>query len=403
MTATNNTISFENTQVAFAAKTDAELYRSYVLFASINSNWLVDKGTAFAQFALRVGLPIVPFLKHTLFKHFCGGESIDDCHKTIEQLNKYHVGTILDYSVEGEKTDESFDATEAETLRTIRAAAQNPTAIPFSVFKVTGLARFEILEKVSNLLTIKTLPALTADEEQEFGRVVRRVENLCQTAYRLNVRILIDAEETWIQDAIDDLAYKMMLQFNKEQPIVYNTYQMYRSDQLDRLQKAVVWAKENGIFLGVKLVRGAYMEKEAQRAAQEGYPNPIQPNKMACDRDYDQAVALCLENYRHVGSCIASHNEKSNSLALALLEKYQISPNDTKVFFAQLYGMSDHISYNLANAGYNVAKYLPYGPVKVVMPYLFRRAAENTSVAGQSSREFSLVNTELQRRRKTRK
>lgn len=391
-------VSFEDTSVAFAMKTDAQLYQSYLLFKSINHNWLVNTGTGMVQWSLKVGLPIKGLLKATLFKQFCGGESIDDCTPVIRQMAKLGVGAILDYSVEGEKTETGFDNTRRETIATIHYAAQHRAEIPFCVFKVTGLAPFRLLEKVAASMKGEGLPLLPSDLKT-FERVRERIDEICRTAAENDVRIFIDGEETWIQDAIDALAYEMMEKYNRQRTIVYNTYQMYTTDRMEKLRQARALAVKQGFYLGAKLVRGAYMEKERARAAQMGYPDPIQPNKEACDRDFNEALKFCIDNKQRIALCAGTHNEDSSYLLTALMEKYNIKPNDPDVYFAQLYGMSDNISFNLAKAGYNVAKYLPYGPVEAVMPYLFRRAQENTSVAGQSSREFLLVQRELQRRK----
>lgn len=391
-------VSFEDTAVAFAMKTDAQLYQSYLLFKSINHNWLVNTGTGLVQWGLKAGLPIKGLLKATLFKQFCGGESIDDCTPVIRQMAKFGVGAILDYSVEGEKTEAGFDKTRQETIATIHYAAQHRTEIPFCVFKVTGLAPFRLLEKVAASMKGEGLPLLPS-ELKTFERVRERIDEICRTAAENNVRIFIDGEETWIQDAIDALVYEMMEKYNRKQAIVYNTYQMYTTDRMEKLRQARALAVRQGFYLGVKLVRGAYMEKERARAAKMGYPDPIQPNKEACDRDFNEALKFCIDNKQRIALCAGTHNEDSCYFLTALMEKYNIKPNDPDVYFAQLYGMSDNISFNLAKAGYNVAKYLPYGPVEAVMPYLFRRAQENTSVAGQSSRELLLVQRELQRRK----
>ena len=391
--------SFTDTQVAFGYKTDTDLWKAYLLFSSINRNWLVNSGTSVIKFALKVGLPVDSVLKTTLFKQFCGGENIEDCSKTIDLLARYHVGTILDYSVEGEKTEAAFDATERETILTVRKAAQNPQAIPFSVFKVTGLAPFSLLEKITASLRNEAMPLLPS-VQAEYEKLKTRVDNICKEAHQHNVRIFIDAEETWIQDAIDELAYQMMAKYNKEKVIVYNTYQMYTQAGIEKLRYAKLLAVKNMFYVGAKIVRGAYMEKERARAKANQYPDPIQPNKRTTDQAYDEALRFCIDNKQRFDICAGTHNENSCYYLALLMEKYNIKKNDQGVWFAQLYGMSDHISFNLAKAGYNVAKYVPYGPVKAVMPYLFRRAAENTSVAGQSSRELSLVERELARRKR---
>ncbi|MCU0389686.1 MAG: proline dehydrogenase family protein [Thermoflexibacter sp.] len=395
----HNDISFEDTHVAFSYKSDTDLWKSYLLFASINRNWLVNSGTKLIRFALKTGLPIDPLLKTTLFKQFCGGENVEDCEKTVQMLFRYHVGTILDYSVEGEKTEEAFDETEKETMETIHKAASHHDSIPFSVFKTTGLASLELLEKVSLSLNNPTI-LLSAEEQVMFAKLVQRVDNICKTAYQQNVKIFIDAEETWIQDAIDELAYQMMAKYNREKVIVYNTYQLYTLAGLGKLKIAKEMGLEKGFRIGAKIVRGAYMEKERARAKDLGYADPIQPNKSSTDKAFNDALVFCIENKAMIDFCAGTHNEQSSLFLVKLMEQHHIAKNDPGVWFAQLFGMSDHISFNLAKAGYNVAKYVPYGPLKSVMPYLFRRAAENTSVAGQSSRELGLITKEVARRKR---
>ncbi|GAB4194721.1 MAG: proline dehydrogenase family protein [Thermoflexibacter sp.] len=392
-------LSFEDTQVAFSYRSDTDLWKSYLLFASINRNWLVSSGTKLIRFALKSGIPIDPLLKSTLFKHFCGGENIEDCEKTIQMLAQYHVGTILDYSVEGEKTEQAFNETEKETIATIHKAASNPSAIPFTVFKTTGLASFELLEKVSAFINNPNL-SLSESEEAMWQKLTERVDNICKTAHQYGVKVFIDAEETWIQDAIDALAYQMMEKYNCQSVIVYNTYQLYTVAGLGKLKIAKEKGLDKGFKVGAKIVRGAYMEKERARARALGYADPIQPNKSSTDKAFNEALLFCIENKAMIDFCAGTHNEQSCLYLAKLMEQRQIAKNDAGVWFAQLYGMSDHISFNLAKAGYNVAKYVPYGPLKSVMPYLFRRAAENTSVAGQSSREFTLISKEIARRRR---
>lgn len=387
------TLSFDNTEIAFKLKSNNELKQSYLLFKAIGYNWLVKLGPPMVNGAFNVGLPIKGLIKNTVFKQFCGGESMDDCNKTIDQLHSYGVGTILDYSVEGEEKEESFNATATETLETISKAKNNPK-IPFCVFKVTGLGRFDLLAKVSAKET------LTSTEESEWGRVKNRIHNICKTAYANNVRIFIDAEESWIQPAIDDLAHQMMREFNTQKCIVYNTIQLYRHDRLAFLKASFDDAVKHNYYLGLKLVRGAYMEKERERAIKMGYPSPIQPDKASSDKDYNEALRFCINHIDKISVCAGSHNEQSSMLLTQLMAEKGLSNNDQRVYFSQLYGMSDHISFNLSSAGYNVAKYLPYGPVKAVMPYLFRRAAENTSVKGQAGRELTLISREVARRKK---
>ncbi|TAF67546.1 MAG: proline dehydrogenase [Cytophagales bacterium] len=388
-------ISFENTAIAFSAKNKNALRQTYWLFWAMNNPALVSFGTKMLKIAFQYRFPLVrSIVKRTLFAHFCGGENIEDCNHTIKQLAAFKIGAILDYSVEGEKEEQTFDATAEEIVRTVLAAQKQREEIPFAVFKVTGLANSELLEK------IQLQQPLSNAEEQAWQKVKQRVEKICQTAHEYKVKILIDAEETWIQAPIDELAYMMMEKFNREEPIVYNTYQMYLKKSLGNLKQAYQTAETQGYHLGAKLVRGAYMEKERARASKMNYEDPIQPNKASSDNDFDAALLFCVTNLQNMGLCAGTHNEASSLYLAQLMQTHQISTTDKRIFFAQLYGMSDHISYNLANAGYLVAKYVPYGPVASVMPYLFRRAEENTSVAGQSSREFRLVQQEWSRRQK---
>ncbi len=386
-------LSLDNTSVAFSDKSDAELRRMYWLFAMINRPILVKWGTSLVRWALKIGLPIKGIVKQTVFAYFCGGEYVEDCIPTVDKLYRAGIRTILDYSVEGEKNEKGFDATLEETLETILEAAKNPEKLPFCVFKVTGLAPFDLLSKVSAGTQLNT------EEEKQWARVHERVDTICQKAFQSNIRILVDAEESWIQDAIDQLAYSMMKKYNQEKAVVYNTYQMYAVESLENLKKAYHQAVMHQYFLGAKVVRGAYMEKERERAEKMGYPDPIQPNKECTDRDFNDALKYCIEKSQRISLCAGTHNEDSSFYLTLLMEKFNIKPQDPRVYFSQLYGMSDNISYNLAKHGYNVAKYVPYGPVKSVMPYLFRRAEENTSVAGQSSRQFRLIQTELKRRK----
>lgn len=384
-------ISFDNTATAFASKSTKALKKMHWLFTAMNSGFLVTIGTFMIESALKLGLPIEGLIKNTLFKQFCGGENIEESEATIEALAAYNIGTILDYAVEGEKTEAGFNKTTDEIIKTIEKA-KGTAAIPFCVFKVTGLASGTILAK-------KQTGVLNEEEAQSYEDIVGRVEKICKTAYENKVRIFIDGEESWMQDTIDELAYAMMKKYNKEQPIVYNTYQMYRKGMLAKLKIAFQYAVTDQHFLGVKLVRGAYMEKERARAREEGYEDPIQPNKAATDEDYNKALKYCLDNKQRIALCSGSHNEYSNYYLFLLMDKHGLSNNDERVYFAQLYGMSDNISFNLAKAGYNVAKYVPYGPIKAVMPYLFRRAGENTAISGQSSRELLLIKKELKRRK----
>jgi len=386
-------IKFDNTEIAFESKSNNDLNRAYRLFKLIGNRNLVKIGKPLTNFALSVGLPIKGVVRSTIFAQFCGGETINECDATIQQLGKFGIGTILDYSVEGKTSDEDFEHTTEEIIATI-IKATTTTYIPFAVFKVTGIARFDLLEK-ANLST----SGLTEKELIEYKQLLERVDRICKAGFDNNVPVFIDAEETWIQDAIDRITYEMMLKYNKEIAIVYNTVQIYRHDRLAYLKKEIEQAKVDGVKYGVKLVRGAYMEKERARAAEKGYPSPIQPNKIACDKDYNLALEFLVSEIDQMALCAGSHNEESALYLTELLAKHGIKNVDKRVYFAQLLGMSDHISFNLSKEGYNVAKYVPYGPIKEVMPYLLRRADENTSVAGQTSRELNLIMKERQRRR----
>jgi proline dehydrogenase len=385
-------LSFDNTQIAFESKSNAELKRAHFLFNVIGKKWVVGMGRGLTNFAFSIGLPIKSIIKATIFKQFVGGENIQDCEKAMQSLSNYKIGTILDYSVEGKESEESFMAAEKEILRTIEKAKLD-SRISFSVFKVTGLGRHEILEKQSKK------SALSPADQLEWDQIYQRVLNICEASYKIGSPIFIDAEESWIQPAIDGLALDMMRKFNTEKCIVYNTAQLYRHDRLDYIKELFATAQRENFYMGLKLVRGAYMEKERKRAQEMGYIDPIQPNKEASDRDFDLALMFCVEHIERVAICLGTHNETSSlKLAQQLMDR-KISFNHPHIYFAQLLGMSDHISYNLSKDGFNVAKYVPYGPVKEVLPYLIRRAEENTSVEGQTGRELSLIKKELHRRK----
>ncbi|UKT65904.1 proline dehydrogenase family protein [Pedobacter mucosus] len=388
---TNKQPNFDNTEVAFRQKTNAELKKAFWLFKMIGNNFLTKVGPAITNFFLNIGLPVQGAIKVTIFQQFCGGETISECDHTIDQLNKGRVGTILDYSVEGEDEESIFDDTCTEIISTI-LRADGDSKIPITVFKITGIGRFALLEKLD------AKQNLSQDEKAEFEKVKLRCELICKTAFDKKVPVMIDAEETWIQNTIDELALEMMQKFNKERIIVYNTYQMYRKDKLADLKADHLIAKAAGFILGVKIVRGAYMEKERKRALENGYPSPIQPDKETTDKDYNAALRYCVDYVEEIAIVAGTHNEDSCRLLTYLLDEKKIIHNHTHVYFSQLLGMSDNLSFNLADADYNVAKYVPYGPIKSVMPYLFRRAQENTSVKGQTGRELGLIERELKRR-----
>ena len=388
----NNEISFDDTLIAFSSKSDKDLKRSYALFAVMDKNLIVKLGTFFVNAVLKLKLPVKNLIKSNLFNHFCGGESIEDSEKTVMELAEYNIGTILDYAVEGENTESAFDHTAEEIIRTIYRAKDDPN-IPFCVFKPTGMASIDLLEKV------QLGKPLNPAEQTEFENIRKRWDKVCGESYKNGVKIFIDSEDSYIQDPIDELTYELMEKYNKEKAIVWNTYQLYRVGMLDNLEQALKRAKERKYFFGAKLVRGAYMEKERDRAVEKGYADPIQPDKPSTDQSYDDALRFCIENKDLVSVCSGSHNENSNYLLTDLMAATGMSNDDERVYFAQLYGMSDHISFNLAKAGFNVVKYVPYGPVESVVPYLMRRAEENTSIAGQSSREFLLIKKEIKRRK----
>ncbi|WP_333878929.1 proline dehydrogenase family protein [Flavobacterium sp.] len=383
---------FDNTKVAFELKSDTELDRAYFLFKLIDSEPLVRIGTAVTNFALKAHLPVEGLIRATVFDHFCGGTTEEDCLTVVDKMYTKGVSSVLDYSVEGKEEEAQFEAALQMTLKTIEFAKER-AAIPFAVFKPTGFGRFYLYEKVGEK------QPLTADEQKEWQRVVERFDIVCKAAYENDVALLIDAEESWMQDAADEIVTNMMRQYNKEKAIVFNTLQLYRWDRLDYLKELHQLAQKENFFIGMKLVRGAYMEKENSRAEEKGYPTPICDGKEATDKNYDETVAYMMEHLDKMAIFAGTHNELSSYKLIALMEAKGILKNDNRIWFGQLYGMSDNISYNLAAHGYNVAKYLPFGPVRDVMPYLIRRAEENTSVAGQTSRELNLLKTERDRRK----
>jgi proline dehydrogenase len=386
-------ISFDNTEVAFSSKSNRDLKRAYWLFKIIASPFIVKVGKGATNMALKLRLPISAPIKATIFRQFCGGETIAECDRTISDLGKFGIGTILDYSVEGKTSDEDFDQTVDIIIQTIHRAANDPH-IPFAVFKVTGIGRHDLIEKAS---THGYTP--TSDEKAEIDVIVSRIDRICHAAHEAGTSVFIDAEESWIQDAIDQWTFDMMLKYNKERCIVFNTLQMYRHDRLAFLRDCLELAQKHQVKYGIKLVRGAYMEKERARAIEKGYPSPIQATKADTDKDYNVALKEVLENRAVFSLCAGTHNEDSSELLMNLMQEAQIDPQSEQFYFAQLLGMSDHISYNVAHAKYHVAKYVPFGPVKEVLPYLLRRADENTSVAGQTGRELSLIIKELDRRK----
>lgn len=383
---------FNNTQVAFSLKSDTELERAYFLFKMIDNQPLVRIGTAITNFAIKAHLPVEGLIRATVFDHFCGGVNEDDCLPVVDKMYTKGVSSVLDYSVEGKEEEAQFDAALQMTLKTIEFAKERQ-AIPFAVFKPTGFGRLGLYEKIGDK------QVLSAEEKAEWDRIVNRFDLVCSEAHKKGVSLLIDAEESWMQDAADDLVTQMMQKYNKEKAVVFNTLQMYRWDRLDYLKKLNEQAKTEGFYIGMKIVRGAYMEKENARAEEKGYRSPICESKEATDINYDTAIHYMVENLNHMAIFAGTHNELSSYKLMEFMQERTISQKDHRIWFGQLYGMSDNISYNLASNGFNVAKYLPFGPVRDVMPYLIRRAEENTSVAGQTSRELNLLKTERDRRK----
>lgn len=382
---------FNDTETAFRLKTDAELNRAIFLFEMINRPLLVKAGTTLTNVALKVHLPVETLIKKTIFNQFCGGETEKDCMPTINKMYSKNLHSILDYSVEGKEKESEFEKAIERKTNIVKFVADKE-AVPFAVFKPTGIGRFEIWQKVS------ANASLSLEEEEEWQRVKNRVNKICEAAYKNNVRLLADAEESWMQDAADVLIEEMMFKYNREKAVIYNTLQCYRWDRLQYLKDLHSRGKEQGFIVGAKIVRGAYLEKENARAAKLGYLSPICENKEATDVNFNGALTYCLAHIDDISVFIGSHNEVSNYLALQIMEDKGIAIDDDRVWFSQLFGMSEHISYNLAEEGYNVAKLVPFGPVREVVPYLIRRAEENTSVRGQTGRELSLLYEERKRR-----
>jgi len=382
---------FDNTGIAFQYRSDKELKRARFLFSSMGSPALTSIGMKLTGWAISWKLPVQGLIKSTLFDQFCGGENMTEAAHTADVIGKYGVRTILDYGVEGKESEAEFDRAVPEFVKAINYAATNKN-IPFISLKVTGFARFALLEKIHSGAT------LNDSEKAEWKRIADRIDFICKAAHDKGIMVLVDAEESWIQQPVDDVTDEMMSRYNRERVIVFNTFQLYRHDRLVFLEQSYEKAKKSGYLLGAKLVRGAYMEKERTRAAEKGYPSPIQPDKASTDKDYDGAVHFCLQHLDGLAVFIGTHNEASCLKAAQYMTDQNIPASTNRVYFSQLFGMSDNISFNLAHEGYHVAKYLPYGPVKDVLPYLMRRAQENTSVAGQTGRELSLINKEMARR-----
>ena len=383
---------FEDTATAFQLKTDSELERAYFLFRLIANQPLVKIGTAVTNFAINAHLPVEGLIRATVFDHFCGGVNEEDCMPMIDKMFQAGVTSILDYSVEGKTVENQLDSALEKVLRVLDFVKEKE-AIPFAVFKPTAFGRFALLEKKNEGQALSKL------EQEEWDRIVNRYDQVCKKAHDLDVALLIDAEESWIQDAADALALQMMQKYNKKKAVVFNTAQLYRWDRQEYLKQLAAQAKAEGFQVGIKVVRGAYMEKENDRAVERGYPTPICASKGATDTNFDAAVAYMVEHLEVFTIFSGTHNEESCYKLIDLMESHGIPNSSDKVWFGQLLGMSDHISFNLAQKGYKVSKYLPYGPVRDVMPYLIRRAEENTSVAGQTSRELELLKKEKARRK----
>lgn len=388
-----NTI-FDNTEYAFAYRSDFELKRAYYIFKLINNNWLVKTGTSLATKMMDMGLtlPVVIGMRPTIYSVFCGGDELDDAIPIIKNFGKYGVDTVLDYGVEAKETDEDFDKTALEIKNAINFAAKNKH-VPIVCSKFTGLLKFAILEKRHAQQT------LSPTEEKDYQKALKRIYGLAAHAAEKGVSLFVDAEESWIQQPLDDLTFDLMKQYNTDKPIIYNTVQLYRKDRWTFLQSAHQQAKQAGFIYAVKIVRGAYMEKEAKRAEKMGYENPIQTSKANTDTDYNKALEYAIENLDTMAVCVATHNEESCRLAVEKMEQKKIAKDHPHIHFSQLMGMSDHLSFNLAKMGFKASKYMPYGPVKDVIPYLIRRAQENTSVSGQMGRELQLIHNEIKRRK----
>ncbi len=386
---------FNNLEVAFSSKSNTDLNRAYWLFKAMSSNFLVMNGQKFLNIALALRLPVTPIIKSTIYKHFCGGEDIDDCNKTVKALWQNRIGSVLDYSVEGDENESNFEHTTNEIISNINRA-RGDSAVPFCVFKVTGICGFHLLERVAS-----GKPLSNADQTA-FEKCKERIFRICSKAAANDVRVFIDAEESWIQQPVDDITDAMMENFNRIKAIVYNTVQLYRTDRLEFLKLSHQKSRSKGYMLGVKLVRGAYMEKERERAAEMGYASPVHASHEATNTDYNLALQYCMDHFGDIAVCAGTHNEKSSYLLVELMMKKNIPANHPDIWFSQLLGMSDHISYNLAKSGFNVTKYVPYGPVKSVLPYLIRRAQENTSIGGQTGRELRMIIAEKKRRRERR-
>lgn len=401
-------ISFDNTATAFEYKSNRQLKKANFLFSSLSYSWLVKLGIQLTPLVVKYKLPVKGLIRNTIFEQFVGGETLQETAKVADNLEKYHVQVILDYGVEGgDYGEEEKDQSCEQFIKVIEYAATQAN-IPFMSIKVTGISRIALLEKMDSMMcqaegTLikryeKTLELLSPDEKQEWQRICNRMDKICAVAASKNVGVLVDAEETWIQEPLDALIMLMMDQYNKTKAVIYNTAQLYRHDRYQFIHDCYEAAEQRNFIFGIKLVRGAYMEKERERAAEMGYPSPIQPDKESCDRDFNRSVEFCIQHIDRVATIVATHNDYSNQLAAHLLHSKGLPHNHPHVHMSQLYGMSDHITFNLAKEGYSVSKYLPFGPMNDVLPYLMRRAQENSSMSGQTGKELALIRKEMKRR-----
>lgn len=383
---------FNNLKVAFKDKSDFEINRSLLIF-SIISNPVISKSLiTLTKTLIKLKIPVGFFIKHTIFKQFCGGTNINNAKTTIDKLWKSKIGSILDYSVEGKDKEVDFKRVKNETINNIIKASKS-SKIPFAVFKPTGLTKFSLLEKINSNQN------LNSNEMIEKQKFINRIEEICKTSYNYKTPVFVDAEESWIQDGIDMIVLSMMKKYNKKEVYIYNTLQMYRTDRLNYLNKIISVAKKEKFLLGIKLVRGAYHQQEIDRALKLKYDIPVFKTKNKSDESFNKSLKICCDNINHISICAGTHNEYSSQLLIDLMKKNNIDKSDPRIYFSQLLGMCDHISYNIAEHGFNTAKYVPYGPIKDVIPYLIRRAEENTSISGQMNRDLSNIISEKKRRK----
>jgi proline dehydrogenase len=403
------TISFENTECAFAAKSSQDLKKANFLYNVMGNPWVVNAALKITPLFIKWKIPFTNFLiRKTIFQQFVGGETLTETKSVVDKLAKYNVQVILDYGVEGKDGEENFENAREEFIKVIDYASTQAN-IPFMSVKVTGFARFALLEKLDTAMHAEpgtlmkrylyAVETLTDSEKEEWHKVRLRTQQVCEAGDKKNVGVLIDAEDTWIQGPVDALTILMMDIFNKEKAVIYNTIQLYRHDRLQFLKDSYTASVERNFIFGIKLVRGAYMEKERNRALEMNYASPIHADKEACDNDFNASVEFCIDHLDKISVIVASHNEYSNFFTTQLLDQKGLQHDHPHVHLSQLYGMSDNITFNLAKSGFSVSKYLPFGPIKDVIPYLMRRAQENSSVSGQTNRELVLIKKELQRRK----